>query len=514
MLRWLRRRWRRCLPLVFFAAIVVLSLRNDMSPSSGDSNDPDTVAGSPKQQTAGQLVVPHKAANKGFRKSLQVLPEKDTKSSLGEEFLPKQQHPEPVNSRSQNGRNAHHQEPRFKIFVYDLPSRFNTNLTSCVHTHSDGCYKLDNFGMGPELRRHDHLSYRDTHRLSTEVIIHEKMLKSRHRTLDAEKADAFYVPFYAALACNCRKNIDGNLPGLYDELWRYLASVTPYFGRSGPPRRPHFMTLGKIEREFWASSCPLLRNSDRTSGITFLTVEQEVNEELRKYFKRMDAKMIVVPYPSYGHFDSSYTNSLGVEKPASFPSDVKQTTRDVRMFMAVGSRKGHDVRVILKRYMTGTSQRYATFTASSSKQRRNAVWYSTPECRKDMQLPIIDWMRHAVFCLQPPGESLTRKSFYDSVMAGCIPVTFKPKKRSASVVYPFQDSLDYSRFSMNIPLDEVLSGAVRVPDRLRIIPDSRITYMQRQLAEAAPKLQYSYPPTSEDGDAFSMIVEEMRRVAA
>ncbi|XP_038076413.1 probable xyloglucan galactosyltransferase GT15 [Patiria miniata] len=524
MLRWLRRRWRRWLPVGCLAAVVIINLLASGGAGSEGARDEGGDAGL-KQPVIGD--VSPLAANMGFRKRLQAYPEKDSpgspnslesvKNSAGPDG--QRSLPDPVighhGSPSQHGQQGNQETPpRFKIFVYDLPLRFNTNLTSCSQAHSDGCYKFDHFGMGPELRRHDYLSYRDTHQLSSEIIIHEKMLRSRHRTLDAEKADAFYVPFYAALACTCKVNSEMDISELYEDLWRYLRSTSPYFGSSGAPRRPHLMALGKIEREFWTSNCPLLRDTERTGGITFIGVEEEVNEELRKYFKRTNKRMVVAPYPSYGHFDSSYTSSLGVQNQAGFPSDIRKTTRDVRMFMAVGSRKGHDVRVILKRHMTGTSQRYATFTASSSKQRRYAVWYSTPECRRDMQLPVVDWMRHSVFCLQPPGDSLTRKSFYDAVMAGCIPVTFRPKKRSASVTYPFQDRLDYTRFTVNIPLDDVLSGAVRVVDRLRIIPESRIADMQRRLAEAAPKLQYSYPPTSEDGDAFSMIVEEMLRIAA
>ncbi|XP_022092019.1 probable xyloglucan galactosyltransferase GT14 [Acanthaster planci] len=521
MLRWFRRRWRRWLPVGCLAAVVLINavVRGKAGPEGVD--DKARAAGL-KHQVMG--VASPLAANVGFRKSLQAYSENGPgspnsvdriKSPMRSDGRSSQSNPALGHGSppSEHGRQRQ-QEPRFKIFVYDLPPRFNTNLSACAETNSDGCYKFDNFGMGPELRRHDHLTYRNTHQLSTEIIIHEKMLRSRYRTLDAVKADAFYVPFYAALACTCKMNADMDMTELYADLWRSLESASPYFGSSGPPRRPHFMALGKIEREFWTSNCPLLRDTERTGGITFIGVEEEVNEELRKYFKRTNKRMIVAPYPSYGHFDSSYTQSLGDYSRAAFPSDIEKTTRDVRIFMAVGSRKGHDVRVILKRQMTGTSRRYATFTASSGKQRRYAVWYSTPECRRDMQLPIVDWMRHSVFCLQPPGDSLTRKSFYDAVMAGCIPVTFKPKKRSASVTYPFQDQLDYTRFTVNIPLDDVLSGSVRVMDRLRIIPESRIADMQRRLADAAPKLQYSHPPTSEDGDAFTKIMEQMQRIAA
>lgn len=32
--------------------------------------------------------------------------------------------------------------------------------------------------------------------------------------------------------------------------------------------------------------------------------------------------------------------------------------------------------------------------------------------------------RKAIFCPAPPGDSITRKSIFDSLLAGCIPVIF------------------------------------------------------------------------------------------
>ena len=35
---------------------------------------------------------------------------------------------------------------------------------------------------------------------------------------------------------------------------------------------------------------------------------------------------------------------------------------------------------------------------------------------------LVEWMLHSVFCLQPPGDTLTRKGFYDSILCSCIPL--------------------------------------------------------------------------------------------
>lgn len=457
------------------------------------------------------------------RKRLQALPESDLKT------VTRDQYSRPIISHTgddirhnknnriisetvqQKDEENPRQKPSFKIYIYDLPARFNSNLTRCVQ-QADDCYQLDQHGMGPELRHTDHLAYRNTHQHSLEVILHHKLLQSEHRTLNPEEADAFYIPFYPAISCACKVYEHINLKELHTDLWRSLSNM-PYYSKSGHPLRPHFMTLGTIERDHWSSNCPLLRDSDRTTGITFIGVEKEINNDIRKYFNRDGKSIIVAPYPSFGHFDSTYTKSLqGGSKRAVFPEDVSQTTRDIRIFMAASSRKGHDIRVILKRKMNGTSQRYSTFSSTASKQQKTAVWLNTPECRKNIELPIVDWMRHSVFCLQPPGISPTRKSFYDAIMAGCIPVTFKPRK--GVVRYPFQDELDYGRFTYNIPLDDVLSGSVRVIERLKDIPNYRIKELQKRLVQVAPSLQYSYPPADYDNDAMKMIIDEMKKVSA
>lgn len=62
-----------------------------------------------------------------------------------------------------------------KIFVYNLPADFNTNM------------------LDPRLpRKFDCMSSM----YSAEVLIHEQLLRSEHRTTDPEQADFFYVPIY------------------------------------------------------------------------------------------------------------------------------------------------------------------------------------------------------------------------------------------------------------------------------------------------------------------------------
>nr|XP_054748312.1 uncharacterized protein LOC129253903 [Lytechinus pictus] len=495
MRRWFRRRRSTVVAVFFtvFATVILLARVHDVDDLQDETDEHRDILVRQKQRHGDY-----------GRKRLQALPD-DLLSQDNQEDTP------PVIFRA----DKIPQKPSFLVYVYDLPSKFNTNLTECVQ-YGDPCFKFDNYGMGPELRSTDKMSYRETYGHSLEVVFHEKLKASYHRTFDPNEADAFYIPFYANLACLCRTYSRLDVSKLHDELWKFLNNALPYFN-NGNTLRPHFMALGRMEREHWGSNCPLLRDEARTSAITFIGIEQEPSEKTRRYFHRDGKEMIIAPFPSYGHFDSKDTSALvsRVRKRQQinvFPLDVRETERDVFMLLAASSRKGHDVRSILKRRMKATSDRYSQYASLASLKDMQAVWFNTPECHQDIHLPIIDWMRHSVFCLQPPGYSNIRKSFFDSIMSGCIPVTFRSKR--SHVIYPFERTLDYRRFTVNIPIDEVLSGKTNVTNILKGITKWKIAELQTELAEVAPKLQYSYPPIrGPDYDAFAMIIEEMNRIA-
>ena len=90
-----------------------------------------------------------------------------------------------------------HQDVPFKIFIYELPSDFNSQLSS--HAHSD-CHDVSECGYGPgPLTHHGGMSIRNTWQFALEIIIHMKLLASPYRTLDPSEADAYYIPFYVTL---------------------------------------------------------------------------------------------------------------------------------------------------------------------------------------------------------------------------------------------------------------------------------------------------------------------------
>ena len=97
-----------------------------------------------------------------------------------------------------------------------------------------------------------------------------------------------------------------------------------------------------------------------------------------------------------------------------------------------------------------------------------------------------------VFCLTPPGDSLTRKSLFDSLLSGCIPVVFA----TATVNQYFWHitAEDVDRVSIYIPGQSILEQGVNFLDVLRAIPYAKIREMQASIEQLAPTLQYSVVP--------------------
>ena len=91
----------------------------------------------------------------------------------------------------------------FKIFIYDLPSDFNTDLANCVMS---ACHDVSNCGYGKEVdESFKKISIRNTWSHALEVLIHMKLLASPYKTLDPQEADVFYLPFYVTLQAFCNE---------------------------------------------------------------------------------------------------------------------------------------------------------------------------------------------------------------------------------------------------------------------------------------------------------------------
>jgi hypothetical protein len=163
--------------------------------------------------------------------------------------------------------------------------------------------------------------------------------------------------------------------------------------------------------------------------------------------------------------------------------------------------------------------------------------------------------REATFCLTPPGDSLTRKSLFDSLLAGCIPVVFSSATASqyvwhlpASVlrkvvIYISREWVVGEAGGVGVGEGGERKGdgesgegsgkstrgrAMEVLRLLAAIPDEEVRERQKWIERLAPSLQYSIVPSAvlqrgegegrdwspPQRDAVDVIVERLLRVAS
>jgi len=124
-------------------------------------------------------------------------------------------------------------------------------------------------------------------------------------------------------------------------------------------------------------------------------------------------------------------------------------------------------------------------------------------------------MLKANFCLQPPGDSPSRRSTFDAIVAGCIPVFFE--HAAARMHYGWHLPRGrYDQFSVTIPKESVVMGDVRIADVLAAVPEDKVARMRERVLEMAPRVVYRRHGSAADlreatKDAVDLAVEGVLR---
>ena len=111
--------------------------------------------------------------------------------------------------------------------------------------------------------------------------------------------------------------------------------------------------------------------------------------------------------------------------------------------------------------------------------------------------------RRATFCLEPPGFSPPRKSMLDSILSGCIPVTFYTDDDLGSLM-PFHFGGWGPNATVRVAREDVLRPGFDLIGMLRGLPAERVRGMQQSIAANAHRLMYgigTYP-----GDAVETLL--------
>ncbi|KAG6409278.1 hypothetical protein SASPL_127315 [Salvia splendens] len=247
--------------------------------------------------------------------------------------------------------------------------------------------------------------------------------------------------------------------------------------------KDHVFVLGKITWDF--------RRQERYPWGTKLLELNEMQNPMKLLIERHPwlANDVGIPHPTYFHPRTD-------DNIVSWQLKVIRSTRDAVVGFAPAARPAaaESIRSILIEQCVSAGEAQCRFLNC------------TPG-RCDRPNAVIGLFTAAEFCLQPTGDSPTRKSVFDSLISGCIPVLFDPM--TAYYQYPWHLPEDWGKYSVFIDKEEVRNKSVNVVERLMKIPAKERENIRRYIVfELLPGLVYGdlHSKFVKFQDAFSISI--------
>ncbi|KAH0763894.1 hypothetical protein KY290_019967 [Solanum tuberosum] len=379
------------------------------------------------------------------------------------------------------------------IYVAEIPSKFNEiMLKECklLNKWEDMCQYLVNMGLGPDLgnpqRIFSNKGWYTTNQFSLEVLFHNRMKQYDCLTNDSSEASAVFVPYYSGFDV-ARYLWDDFNTSMRDagaiEVAKFLREKPEWETMWG---RDHFMIAGRITWDFrrgieedaaWGNKLMLLPEA---KNMTILTIESSP-------WNRND---FAIPYPTYFHPSSD-------SDVVQWQNRMRRLRRKV-LFSFAGAPRPQLEDSIRSEIMEQCSATRRKCKLLECKDLHN-------KCNKPVH--VMRLFQSSIFCLQPSGDSFTRRSTFDSILAGCIPVFFTPG--SAYVQYIWHLPKDYTKYSVLIPEDDVRKKKVSIENVLSKIPKSQVAAMREEVIKLIPNVVYADPRSRLETvkDAFDLAVK-------
>ncbi|KQJ84137.1 xyloglucan galactosyltransferase XLT2 [Brachypodium distachyon] len=388
------------------------------------------------------------------------------------------------------------------IYVYDLPPEFNHDLvTHCgrLWPWYSFCPYLTNGGFGRPSTESPAFSslvpnaslpnWYNTDQFPLEVIIHRRLLSHPCRTTDPSLAAAFYVPFYAGL------DVGSHLWGLNStvadrdragtRLLGWLRNQTAFKSSGG---WDHFITLGRITWDFrrydvhgWGTNFVLMPGME---NVTRLVIEGD----------RQDAMDVGVPYPTGFH-------PRGARDVRAWQRHVLSRNR-TRLFGFAGAERS-GFRDDFRKVLVGECE-------DAGHAHCRSVNCRGTRCNNDTA-EVTGLFLESKFCLQPRGDSYTRRSLFDCMVAGAVPVLFW--RRTAYDQYRWflpagagGKGGKEREWSVFMDRRALQAGNVTVLEVLQGFSEQRVRRMRERVVEMIPRLVYASSGGLGDGmaDAFDV----------
>lgn len=383
-----------------------------------------------------------------------------------------------------------------RIFVLETLGKYSHDLLDACHSPA---FQNQGFGdkFDPGLSNQTFDFYK-TGQFSLDMVLYQKFLLYSGRVHSMEEADMVFVPFLfqpiltSGSSDNCKKLKQSMLGKKY---------TGPGFDRNLMNKvvLPKFVTEVSAElKRLKSGSRMVIMSMARTGGNNYRQsfLDKKFAKDLEHFrflgienWEGRYKQIMMVPYPTIFHMRSGAApqmqkkNSsvflfygsprLRVDKTAraTEPLPFKESVTELRY-------------AILDALLQRSDKTIQTLTRGS---------FILEQAYKAME--------QAVFCIHPPGDSPTRRGFYDSVLLGCIPVVFSKKAYT-----PF----GHSTSSISIQLDKKTRPG-DIVDILRKIPPHKIEQMQANIVKKMSAFQYSLFQ-DETNDAFGNVIRSLGKL--
>ncbi|XP_062230182.1 probable glucuronosyltransferase Os01g0926400 [Phragmites australis] len=338
---------------------------------------------------------------------------------------------------------------KLKVFVYEMPRKYNLNL----------------------LAKDSRCLY---HMFAAEIFMHQFLLSSAVRTLDPEEADWFYTPVYTT--CDLTPQgfpLPFRAPRIMRSAIQYVATTWPFWNRT--EGADHFFLTPhdfgacfhyQEERAMERGILPLLRRA---------TLVQTFGQ--RNHVCLQDGSITIPPYANPHKMQAHLIN------PGT-PRSIFVYFRGLFYDMGNDPEGGY--------YARGA---------------RASVWENfrdNPLFDISTEHPSTYYedMQRAIFCLCPLGWAPWSPRLVEAVVFGCIPVII-----ADDIVLPFSDAIPWDQISVFVAERDV----PRLDSILTSIPLDDILRKQRLLAGASVKQALLFHQPARPGDAFHQILNGLAR---
>uniref|UniRef100_A0ACD5TMI1 Uncharacterized protein n=1 Tax=Avena sativa TaxID=4498 RepID=A0ACD5TMI1_AVESA len=381
------------------------------------------------------------------------------------------------------------------IYMYDMPARFNDDLIrDCGNLHPwlDMCPYSANDGMGMPLGDEGGVfpgrGWYSTDQFMLDLVFHSRMKRYECLTNDSSLAAAVFVPFYAGLESG--RYLYNHSTSVRDAL--QLDAIDwlvrrPEWGVMGG--RDHFLVAGRTTWDFRRKAD--LDELWGTKLLRYPAVENMTVFVLET--SPWNWTNLAIPYPTYFHPETGTDVLAWQEK-------VRKADRRWLFSFAGAPRPGSNktVRAEIIRQCRASSHCNLFHCGG-------VVGGGSADCNSPAGVMRV--FESSQFCLQPRGDTATRRSTFDAIVAGCIPVFFHPG--SAYTQYTLHFPRDHGRYSVLIPHAGLTAGNVSIEETLSKISPEELRRMREEVIGLIPTVVYADPRSRRVGfrDAFDVAVE-------